>query len=755
MATIFQKIFDRFKQSATGGNNSTTSVDQNSQSANTTAASSTTSTSSFSNTLTKDNSIDDIIKQINEINTSVDTSDQENFDINKYLDPVKRGLQDLNGGQIQSDDISKFTNMRTSEAQKEYEDATGRGLDKLEQFTDPNSDVYKTMINRALGNFDATVAATNMSQSMRIANNPYLTDSAKRVAGAELNRVTQSNRAALVGDLTEQVNKMMFDAAKEFTTQSINAAEYEEGKFKTDADLAMREMTNRIAILQLQGDLSITEATLAYQQITDGINNQWKNISAQLEKIALLLDSEEFKLKADEARTAAFDFWAGHSVNRIIELKNSNGGTITLDQVKNDPLTMSYLMKEMEMIGYEGNIDDYIQSRIDFAKTQVQIDQEAIDALKQSYMNIGMDETTASAFANMYGAIQLGAIHNEDGSWSIPGADGKPIMTWDGEKFIFEDEDANKDDSGNDIPTEVGKTYIRKGKLYQVGEDGKGVEIQDGAYYIEGDIVYVNKNGVPTPATMPSELWGADANAIIELGEGTKLYDELITKRKSAITSGEIPAQDIYNDPAKLAVAKELAQPVILTSNWNEHQERRLFSVKVPKVNTPFIYNGKIYIASSDKYFYGEEGKEEAFDAIDAETGEPITIRTYALASKEDQKTNNAGRQSNTVEDNSTTDDSSTTEDNSTTDNSSTTRPSGRSLGANLATGSGQSNTVEDNSTTDNSFITRPIVRSLRDLFLKKDQETNNTDGQSDTEEDSSTTDNSSTTRPRGRSLMI
>ena len=152
-----------------------------------------------------------------------------------------------------------------------------------------------------------------------------------------------------------------------------------------------------------------------------------------------------------------------------------------------------------------------------------------------------------------------------------------------------------------------------------------------------------------------------------------------MTKRRAAITSGEIPAQDIYNDPAKLAVAKEIAQPVVIESKWNKNQGRRLFEGQVPEVNTPFIFNGKTYIASSGKYFRGEDNKEEAFDAIDAETGEPITIRTYALPSREDQE-NNAGRQSNTVEDNSTAGNSSTTEDNSTTDDSSTTRPRGRSL---------------------------------------------------------------------------
>lgn len=663
MASIFQRIFNSLKENSLG-DNSTTTVDQSSQSANTTAASSTTSTGSLSNTLTKDNSLDEIINQMKNLDTSVDTSAQQNFDINKYLDPVKRGLQDLNGGQIQSDDISKFTNMRTSEAQKNYEDATGRGLDKIEQFTDPNSDVYKTMFNRALDRFDATAAATNMSQAMRIANNRNLSDSAKRVALAELNRVTQSNRAALTGDLTEQVNKMMFDAAKEFTTQSIDAAEYEEGKFKTDADLAMREMTNRVAILQLQGDLSITEAKLAYQQIADDIDNQLKNKSIQLDKLALLLDSEEFKLKADEARTAAFDFWAEKSVNRIIELKELNGGTVTLDQVKNDPLTMSYLMKEMEKSEYEGNVDNYIQSRIDLAKTQVQIDQEAVDALKRTYMNDGMDEETATAFAKYYSRVKNGAMQNEDGSWYVPGADGKPIMTWDGEKFVFND--VNEDDSGAEIPTEVGKTYTLDGKLYQVGEDGKGVEIQNGAYYAEGDIVYINNNGVPTKVSTPTELWDAEANSIIELGEGTKLYDEIMSKRKEEILGGTYNYEQLKSDPEKMSLAKELATPVDTGTRTTSDNKRAFTSV--PEKNVPFTYNGKTYMRVGDVGYQpvnGEGWDFQHYQAVDLDTGNVVWVDSKAGAftidgvppqasTQEDQETNNTSGQSDTVEDNST-----------------------------------------------------------------------------------------------------
>jgi hypothetical protein len=174
-----------------------------------------------------------------------------------------------------------------------------------------------------------------------------------------------------------------------------------------------------------------------------------------------------------------------------------------------------------------------------------------------------------------------------------------------------------------------------------------------------------------------------------------------MTKRRAAITSGEIPAQDIYNDPTKLAVAKEIAQPVVIESKYNDRQKRRLFEGQVPEVNTPFIFNGKTYIASSGKYFRGEDNKEEAFDAIDAETGEPITIRTYALPSREDQEKNNTGGQSDTA------------------GNSSSTRPSGWSLGANLATGSGQSDTVEDNSTAGNDSTTEDNLTMGNSLLQK------------------------------------
>ena len=702
MATIFQRIFNRLKENSPGpGNNSTTSVDQSSQSANTTAVSSTgnnsttsvnqssqpatttavpstTSTSSFSNTLTKDNSLDEIINQMKNLDTSVDTSAQQNFDVNKYLGGVKQGLQNLNGGQIQQSDISKFTSMRP---ENPYEAGIGRGLDKIEQFTDPNSDVYKTMFNRALDRFDATAAATNMSQAMRIANNPNLSDSAKRVALAELNRVTQSNRAALTGDLTEQVNKMMFDAAKEFTTQSINAADYEEGKFKTDAGLALQEMSNRIQTLQLEGQLSITEAQIAYNQINDTINNKYKDVANQLEKLSLLATtaekSQDYKLRAEQVYAQMFDFWGEKSVNRIIELKKLNGGTVTLDQVKNDPLTMSYLMKEMEISGYEGNVDDYIQSRIDLAKTQVQIDQEAVDALIQTYMNSGMDEETATTFARYYSQLKNGAIQNEDGSWYVPGADGKPLITFKDGKPIFED--ANKDDSGADIPTEVGKTYTLEGKLYQVGEDGKGVEIQNGAYYVEGDIVYVNNNGVPTKATTPSDLWGADANSIIGLGEGTKMYDEIMNKRKEKILEGTYNYKQLKADPEKMSLAKKVATPVDTGTKplADRKRDRKREFTSVPEKNVPFTYNGKTYISVGDvdeEKVRGSGYDYQYYHAIDLDTGDVVRVACEAGLFTID----GVGPQASTKTETPT--ESNTVEDDSTTGNSSTTRPRGRSL---------------------------------------------------------------------------
>jgi len=330
-------------------------------------------------------------------------------------------------------------------------------------------------------------------------------------------------------------------------------------------------------------------------------------------------------------------------------------------------------MKEMEISRYEGNVDDYIQSRIDSAKTQVQIEQEAIDALKQSYMNIGMDETTASGFANLYGAMQLGAMQNEDGSLYVPGADGKPIMTWDGEKFIFNDVD--KDEYGNEIPTTPGKTYTLNGKLYQVGEDGKGVEIQNGGYYTEGDIVYVNYNGVPTPATTPSDLWGADANSIIELGEGTKLYDEIMSKRTEKILAGTYNYEQLKSDPEKMSLAKELATPVDTGTRPTSDNKRAFTSV--PEKNVPFTYNGKTYMRVGDVGYqpvHGEGWDFQHYQAIDLDSGKVVWVDSKAGAFTID----GVGPQASTETETPT--ESNTVEDDSTTGNSSTTRPRGRSL---------------------------------------------------------------------------
>ena len=113
MASIFQRIFDRFKQNTTSGNPAhTTTLEAPSVTLEAPSAKKApeapaplsisldptsplyTKPTSTSRTLT-DNSIDDIIKQINETNTSVDTSARENFDVNKYLGGFKQRLQDL------------------------------------------------------------------------------------------------------------------------------------------------------------------------------------------------------------------------------------------------------------------------------------------------------------------------------------------------------------------------------------------------------------------------------------------------------------------------------------------------------------------------------------------------------------------------------------------------------------------------------------------------------------------------------------
>lgn len=592
---------------------------------------------SKSPSLATSNSLTDLNKQIQNTPTSVDQSSLTNFDVGSYFNDTKKGLADLNGGKITQTDIAKFN--QPSEAQKSYESNMDYGLGTLKQFTDPNSDIYKNTY-RLLDSFDATAAASNLSQAMRIANNPYLTDSARNVANAELNRITQSNRATLVGDISEQINKQIFDAAETFTTKSIDAANYEQGKFRDSAKLAIDEMSNRISTLQIQGDISITEATLAYQKASDIINNKYKDLTNQFEKLSLLQDSEglkiqqgslnlqkdQYALQAKKIQSELFDLWSEYSISAIREAKNTaeaNGEELTIEMVKNDPRLMNYISQEWATSGNEGAPSDaYIRSRIDAVKTDTQLSKEQEKILFNNYKRSGYSDEEAKAYVDWYRDALNGSARDENGNPYVPGADGKPIVT-----FIKQPDGTYKPVAGDGTKKEEKLTD----GTYSTGSDGT---------------LYKVENGEKIEVSTPSQIWGATAEQILKSGPESLQASEINQARKDSILNGEFTIEQIKNDPAKLKIANEVAPSWVMQATYTNPSGGRNDGYRFndpPEMNVPFSYNGQVYMRTSEiteeqKRIGGDghTGKVviQQFTAVPINGGPSIVIKSKVIKSK-------------------------------------------------------------------------------------------------------------------------
>jgi hypothetical protein len=223
------------------------------------------------------------------INTNLDTTKQENFNTSSYFNPVIKDLEDSKNfnissttptnvidtrnkigvassnisGIVNKDMATELASQRSLRPVNKFETDLETGVNRLRDYSSGESQVDRTIANRALNRFDATAAAANLNQSQRIASNPILSTGAKILAKAELARTTGSQRAELTGQLAQQSQERAYTATEKYAQTAQLAAEYEEGKFKTDlaavSDKLRRELDANIAM----GNLASTEANLA------------------------------------------------------------------------------------------------------------------------------------------------------------------------------------------------------------------------------------------------------------------------------------------------------------------------------------------------------------------------------------------------------------------------------------------------------------------------------------------------------------
>jgi hypothetical protein len=97
------------------------------------------------------------------------------------------------------------------------------------------------------------------------------------------------------------------------------------------------------------------------------------------------------------------------------------------------------------------------------------------------------------------------------------------------------------------------------------------------------------------------------------------------------IVQGVFNAQQIRNDPAKLAAAEQAAIQWT-PDQYKDKDGRNTYRFKsIPASNTPFTYNGQLLMRISEPKDISDRGTDEqAFIAMDLNTGKTVTFQTHS-----------------------------------------------------------------------------------------------------------------------------
>ncbi len=97
------------------------------------------------------------------------------------------------------------------------------------------------------------------------------------------------------------------------------------------------------------------------------------------------------------------------------------------------------------------------------------------------------------------------------------------------------------------------------------------------------------------------------------------------------IVQGVFNAQQIRSDPAKLAAARQAAVEWT-PDQYKDRDGRNTYRFKsIPASNTPFIYNGRLLMRISEPKDISDRGTDEqAFTAMDLDSGKPVTFQTHS-----------------------------------------------------------------------------------------------------------------------------
>jgi hypothetical protein len=413
---------------------------------------------------------------------TVDTTVPDNISgLNISLTNRANKLDTLANKTIDKSSIEQAASLRPT---NQYEQELRTGINQLKDYTTGNSQVDRTIANRALNRFDASQGAANLSQAQRIASNPYLSTGAKQAGIAELNRVAGAQRSELTGQLAQQSQERAFTATDKYATLSLQASEYEENKFKTDvgivSDNLNRELNANIAAgniettqlsnavnvwgTQIQtkvadanrslnaavaiGTLTTDQAKLQYQQIYDVAK-------FQADSISLKLQQNRDNITAIDVKSKLANTFTTNALNSIIEARLSNSN-LTVTDIHNDPLLLQSITNsyQAETGKTDTPSDTWISSMISKARTPGEEDTLITnDSLNGARWLVDKGLISEDDFNQLGNFLKLTnefggmAKIGKDGSFIIDDADGNPYITIKDGKLTYEDKQPSNNNS--------------------------------------------------------------------------------------------------------------------------------------------------------------------------------------------------------------------------------------------------------------------------------------------------------------------
>lgn len=438
--------------------------------------------------------------------------------------------------------------------ENKYEKTLDSSISKLDDYSNGNSKVDRTIANAALDRFDASQAAATISQAQRIASNPHLSDGAKNVANAELARMAGSQRATLTGELAQQSQERAFSATQKLADIAIDAVNYEEDKFQSDMKLIGDNLTRELTAKIAAGELTQAEASLELSKQQSILRASIDEKQMDLEKLrgldSFALDSAQMDLskkqieqKQIELDNAEISMWGVSAANAITEWKMSNLDKSVSDMM-NDPngtiavqMATNYyksLVKDDSATPTDSWLEAFFGSVKTKAQSEMEFTEDTVRALRTQYVdselmtddefNEVIDEM--KLYSDFEGTVQ----RNKKGQLYFANLDGSVRKDNNKTPMIISD-DKITDANGDEIVTKP-----------------------DGTIFSEESKVYKMVDGVQEDFVLDTDdIWGDDANEIIAMGptEGKPFYSKILKVRKDEIASDpwSDETNSIYEDP--------------------------------------------------------------------------------------------------------------------------------------------------------------------------------------------------------------